>query len=74
MAKRSPKVNNRQREILLGYMEEHPELVSGRFNGVFTKALSDNLWEEIKNRLNSDGTGAVKDVLKWKKVYYKIWY
>lgn len=67
-AKRVAKVSNSQREKMLDYFEMHPELVSGRFTATFTKQVHDKLWEELKIQLNSEGSGAVKDVPKWKKV------
>lgn len=68
MPPRGPKVSANQRLIMLDYMDQHRELVSGRFTATFTKIVQDRLWEQLANYLHVDGLGAVKDVKKWKKV------
>lgn len=71
MAKRlrAGRVTDRQREIILDYMESNEDLLTGRFTAQFTKHHLDTLWNDVTLRLNSEGNGAVKDVKKWKKVF-----
>lgn len=56
-----------QKQALVLFMQEHPELHKGKFSPSFTHKNCKDLWTQIGNELNSI-VGATKDPSKWKKV------
>lgn len=54
-------------ELLISFMEQHPELAKGQFNGPSGKATQKKLWEELSLKLNAEG-GGQKTTQKWQKV------
>ncbi len=59
-----------QLELMVGFIEENPDLVSGKLTNLFSKEKKINKWTELTNILNCSGSGATKDADKWKKVLY----
>lgn len=57
-----------QKQMLLDFIELHPELHTGKFSAVFTHAIAQKLWEEITTALNAVPGGGVKDWKHWRKV------
>lgn len=56
----------RQKEGLVYFMEQHPQLVSGKFSSSFSYSKAQELWEECATQLNAHGPS--KTALEWKKV------
>lgn len=56
-----------QKQALVSFVQEHPELQKGKFSPSFTFKHSKDLWQKIGDELNSI-VGAAKEPLKWKKV------
>lgn len=61
-------INQTQKELLLKFLKEHPELQTGRFSPECTFRRTQNLWEEISEILNSVPNGAEKNWRRWRKV------
>lgn len=72
MPPRGPKITRNQRLIMLDFMEVHPELVSGRLDGDFTRAVQERLWMQLTDSLNADGMGPKRELKKWKQLRYPI--
>ncbi|KAI4466690.1 hypothetical protein MML48_2g00019282 [Holotrichia oblita] len=60
-------------EILIEFMDEHPNLLKGEFNGPNGKHERKLLWEELTGKLNGVGAGQ-KSVIKWQKTWADIKY
>nr|CAI5851291.1 unnamed protein product [Callosobruchus analis] len=54
-------------EMLVDFVQNHPELLSGKFTAKFTKKRAQQLWEEIMNKLNAIPGGSNKNWLQWRK-------
>lgn len=57
-----------QRQIMLQFMEEHPDMAQNRLQGLEGKKRSEILWEQLAKELNSCGHGVTKSTDKWIKV------
>lgn len=64
------RINFEQKEILVEFLEKHPELKSGKFTSTFTAKISRRLWTDVSILLNAVPCGAVKSYDQWKKVRY----
>lgn len=53
--------------VLLDFMENHPDLATGRLSVTNAKEKFRELWMELSNILNSLGYGT-RTVEKWQKV------
>ncbi|CAI6354513.1 unnamed protein product [Macrosiphum euphorbiae] len=60
-----------QKQTLVSFKQEHPELHKGKFSPSFTSKHSKDLWTQISNELNSI-VGATKDPSKWKKCWIDL--
>lgn len=58
-------------EVLLNFMEAHPDFARGRISGPNAKDIMKKLWAACATNLNSVGGGARK-VDKWQKVRNKL--
>ena len=67
MASKKPKTSPEQYEILVQYIENHPNLKSNKLTNNFTAKDRSRLWEDLAECLNSV-RGPHKDVQKWQKV------
>ena len=67
-SKRSKKTTQRQYELMINFIENHPKMINGKLTPSFTAQHRDNLWKELSNLLNSDGIGPEKPPEKWRKV------
>lgn len=54
-------------EIIVSYMEIHPDLAKGFLNGPSGRDTSRRLWEELTLALNAAGLGE-RSTKKWQKV------
>ncbi|KAK9711825.1 Myb/SANT-like DNA-binding domain [Popillia japonica] len=66
---RSATIKNAQKEAPLEFVQQHPNLQSGRFTKDFTFKKGQQLWELISEILNSMLEGAVKDWRHWRKTW-----
>lgn len=66
--KRVARTSMKQFEMLLNFMENHQQLVSGKLEVNFTIRDRQRLWEELSEKLNAAGNGSRKDAEKWRKV------
>ncbi|KYN21089.1 hypothetical protein ALC57_06544, partial [Trachymyrmex cornetzi] len=67
---RQGRANQRQIETLVGYLENHPHVASGKFNMMNAKENLDGSWEDLCSYLNSLATdGKQKDVKSWKTTW-----
>ncbi|XP_032664104.1 uncharacterized protein LOC116840803 isoform X3 [Odontomachus brunneus] len=55
-----------QREIMIQFMEEHPDLAHNRIH-LDARKRAAHLWEQLTNLLNSCGHGTTKCTEKWIK-------
>ncbi|CAL1301169.1 unnamed protein product [Larinioides sclopetarius] len=62
------KVSESQKEMIVTYMENHPDLNKGGLTYTFTKKMRQNLWQELTDQLNSKGT-CIKTMDKWIKCW-----
>lgn len=53
--------------VMLDFMEEHPELAKGQFVGPMGRSRLKELWKQLTNELNGLGLG-YKEQHKWQKV------
>ena len=67
-AKRSKKTTLRQYEIMLDFLENHPEMISGKTTDSFTPQRREKLWSDLSVCLNSVSYGPQKTPAKWRKV------
>lgn len=56
-------------DIILEFMENHPELAKGQFSGPTGRANQKRLWQELCSTLNAQGFGQ-KEIQKWQKVSF----
>jgi len=66
--KRNPNVSTEQKREIIEFMDNHPQLRSGKFSNEFTFKKSQALWEELTARLNCIANGANKEWRQWRKV------
>ena len=57
-----------QREHLIDFLEEHPELKNGKFSASFTYKDASKLWMLLADTLNAIPGGANRDWKGWRKV------
>lgn len=65
----SCKLTNDHWEVLVTFMEKHPQFARGQFSGPSGKIGQKKMWEELAARLNSLGHGE-KTTEKWQKVSF----
>lgn len=56
-------------QVMLNFMEIHPQFARGQFVGPTGKSSQRKLWYELSGQLNSLGHGS-KSVEKWQKVSF----
>lgn len=61
-----------QKDLMVSFLKEHPDLQTGRFSTTFSFKTAQALWEELSVNLNSVPNGAQKDWRHWRKVRYEI--
>lgn len=57
---RQGRANRRQIEAFVDYLEQHPILVSGKFNTINANENLQQKWEDLSNYLNSLSTDGKK--------------
>ncbi|KAE8743389.1 hypothetical protein FOCC_FOCC010994 [Frankliniella occidentalis] len=62
------RLNEKQKEALLQFMESHKDFAKGRVNAQQGSQCSKMLWEKLRNLLNGM-PGATKTVAQWKEVW-----
>ena len=67
---RKPNSTDKQKNMLVGFIVFHPELVSGKNTIKSTVKQRQKLWENITNILNSE-VGPNKSWIEWRKVNTK---
>ena len=69
MNQESARINATSEQLthLSALVNQHPDLVSGKFSNVFTKKHAEKLWQQIAVELNQM-QGATKDWKRWRKV------
>lgn len=71
-SKKSAPFSPDQKSTMVEFMEQHPMLISGKFNSNFSYKTASQLWEELALMLNAIPAGAKKDWKSWRKVI-NIW-
>jgi ABC-type bacteriocin/lantibiotic exporter with double-glycine peptidase domain len=66
--KRGCNINKRQKELLVEFLQNHSDLLKGKFTSTFTHRKAKQLWEEIAYQLNEIPNGANKSWDQWRKV------
>lgn len=64
------RVSSEQLELLLSFMEEHPDFAAGK-QSIYSRFSSSKLWRLLAERLNAaaaDSGGALKSPDKWCRV------
>lgn len=69
---RSGYINAEQKEMMVEFMKEHPELRSGKFSAKFTTQNAQQLWMVLAQELHKIPNGAVKEWKQWRKVSREI--
>lgn len=64
-------VNAEQKEMLLEFMKQHPELRSGKFSATFTAKDAQKLWIALAEELHKISNAAIKEWKQWRKVSRK---
>ncbi len=64
--KKNNRMTSLQKEGLVKYMKDHPNLVTNKFNGEFRHSNAAQLWEECAAELNK--LGPAKNANEWKRV------
>lgn len=70
--KRSGYVTVEQKEALIEFMKQNPELKSGKFSATFTLKEAQKAWLRLTEELHKIPNGAVKDWKQWRKVSKEI--
>lgn len=60
-------VSQKQKVILVEFVQNHPNLETGKFSSEFTFKKAQGLWQEITDILNSIGPTR-KEWKQWRKV------
>ncbi|CAG9772263.1 unnamed protein product [Ceutorhynchus assimilis] len=60
-----------QKKVLVQFMEEHPELNSGKFSNEFTFKKAKEMWMDLANLLNAM-PGCCKEWTKWRKTWHDL--
>ncbi|KFM61297.1 hypothetical protein X975_12487, partial [Stegodyphus mimosarum] len=68
VVKRGARLTIRQKQLLLQFVEDNPQIHRVKIDHNFTLQEKNNLWLRLANILNSDGLGAVKTPDEWRKV------
>lgn len=66
--KRVAPIIKAQKEALIDFMAQHPNLRSGRFTATFSFKDAKNLWHQLAEVLNAIPGGSQKDWSQWRKV------
>ncbi|XP_065218347.1 uncharacterized protein LOC135844150 [Planococcus citri] len=64
---RRPKANKAQKEYLVQYILDHPELKSNKFSNSFTYAKKKSMWDNLTIKLNK--RGPEKNAKEWEKYW-----
>lgn len=64
-------ITQKQKELLIRFIEEHPQMNSGRFSESYTKATARSLWISLTNLLNAIPGAPAKEWMQWRKVSNK---
>ena len=67
-AVRCGSITARQKEMLVAFMEKHPQLKTRKFSNIFTHKDARNLWSEVTVVLNQCPNGSKKEWEQWRKV------
>lgn len=73
-SKKTSHISVKQKELLVNFLEKHPEMYSGKFTDTYTKNVSLRLWTEITNILNSVPGAPAKEWRQWRKVHNQLIY
>lgn len=65
---RTANASTEQKQFLLEFVKQNPQLISGKFSVNFTQNDAKRQWEDAAKTLNSCGNGASKDWKSWRKV------
>lgn len=60
---------SRQFAVMMKFLEDNAQMVTGAFVCINSKKTTSDLWEELAKSLNAEGPPA-RDVLGWKKVIF----
>lgn len=66
------RVNSRQKEFLIDFMEKEYGMLYGKFKNDHGDETKSKVWTNLSLELNKLGPPQ-KDALKWKKVSSRIW-
>lgn len=66
--KRSKKITLDQYDIMLDFLESHPEMAIGKTTDSFNSQRREELWADLTLLLNSVSVGPQKTPAKWRKV------
>ncbi|XP_051171341.1 uncharacterized protein LOC127288118 [Leptopilina boulardi] len=69
--KRKKYMSQEQKELLIGFMINHPKLQTGKFNKTFTVRDSQRLWQEVTQELHKI-PGPTKDWKQWRKTWQDL--
>jgi hypothetical protein len=61
-------VTPEQREMMLVFVENHPELIDSKFSQKLTHSDVERSWSELTKKLNSSNLGPSKTMGGWKTV------
>lgn len=64
-SKKTSHISLKQKEVMVNFLEQHPEMYSGKFSETYTKSVAMKLWSQLTNILNSIPGAPAKD---WRKV------
>ncbi|XP_054711808.1 uncharacterized protein LOC129221363 [Uloborus diversus] len=66
---RSKRTSQHQYEVMVAFLENHPELTIGKTTDSFTKADRHRLWQELADTLNKFPGGPRKSNQQWRKTW-----
>ncbi|KAG8224952.1 hypothetical protein J437_LFUL005660 [Ladona fulva] len=58
-----------QLEVMVKFMEDHPDFANGKLGGPSGRATTIRMWEDLACHLNADGSGPSKTPHKWQKTW-----
>ncbi|XP_046389923.1 uncharacterized protein LOC124158717 [Ischnura elegans] len=66
---RDTKASHGQVSLLIKFMEENKEFARGGFVGPTGRIKNNQMWEQLSDQLNADGSGPTKPAHKWQKTW-----
>ncbi|CAG9770092.1 unnamed protein product [Ceutorhynchus assimilis] len=65
-------LSSKQKQILVDFVYDRPEMYKGKFTSTYTHAVSMVLWKQVASILNAIPGGANKEWTQWRKTWVDL--